>query len=204
MLSFTSVETPEENTWSPAPELGNWTIPECCFGISFFVEDHLRSEKMPQAGSKRVTWAVCCFCLSTKLTLPAPMVVPGAEPADCQLPGTVLSRLLCQINVDLHWRSLEYCLSLPFKHVLLFCFLQIAVNHFTLGTESSLLVLKHLKVAMCLFYWKPKKLLMLFRSDYRIGSWHCIEAAALFFIVKLQVVEKNKTQPQFVFFAALI
>lgn len=24
------------NTWSSAPDLGNWTIPQCCFGISFF------------------------------------------------------------------------------------------------------------------------------------------------------------------------
>lgn len=94
------------------------------FFFFFFVEDHLRSEKMPWAGSKHVTWAVCCWCLSTKLTLPAPMGVPGAETADCQLPGTVLSRLLCQINIDLNWRSLELCLSLPFKHVLLFSFLQ--------------------------------------------------------------------------------
>lgn len=66
------------------------------------------SEKMAQASSKRVTWGVCCSegsvaadALSTKLTFPAPMAVPGAEAADCQLPGTLLSRLLCWINVDL-------------------------------------------------------------------------------------------------------
>lgn len=105
-------------------ELDHTTVLLWNFFFFFFVEDHLRSEKMPWAGSKRVTWAVCCWCLSTKLTLPAPMGVPGAETADCQLPGTVLSRLLCQINIDLNRRSLELCLSLPFKHVLLFCFLQ--------------------------------------------------------------------------------
>lgn len=45
---------------------------------------------------------------------------------------------------------------------------------------------------MCFLYWKSQRLLMLFKSGYRIGSY--AEAAALFFffIVKLQIFEKKK------------